>query len=92
MFLSDDEFISSNTTKSVRKHTNDKHTMSEDSGTNSESNDSESEVTWVTKPVTLINKCNNVPNTSNVDHYTHLNSSVEQMGSGGSLSFTFFRK
>ena len=89
MFLSDDEFISSNTTKSVRKHTNVKHTMSEDSGTNSESSDSESEVIWVSKPVTLPNNCNNVPNASSVDHNNHLNSSVEQMGSGGTLSFTF---
>ena len=89
MFLSDDEFISSNTTKSVWKHTNVKHTMSEDSGTNSESSDSESEVIWVSKPVTLPNNCNNVPNASSVDHNNHLNSSVEQMGSGGTLSFTF---
>ena len=63
--------------------------MSEESGKNSEYSDHESEVIWVSKPVTLPNKCNNVPNTSSVDHYTHLNSSVEQMVSGGSLSFTF---
>ena len=63
--------------------------MSEDSGTNSESSDSESEVIWVSKPVTLPNNCNNVPNASSVDHNNHLNSSVEQMGSGGTLSFTF---
>ena len=50
IFLSDVDFMSSNTTKSVRKHTNFKHAVSEDSGTNSESSDSESEVIWVTKP------------------------------------------
>ena len=64
MFLSDDEFISINTNKSVRKHKNVKHmslSMSEDSGTNSESSDSESEVIWISKPVTLPNNCNNVP-------------------------------
>ena len=90
MFLSDDDFMSRTTTKSDRKHINLKHTVSEDIETNSES--SESEVIWVTKPVTLQIKYNNVQNTSSVGHNTQRSSSVEQMGSGGSLSFTFYRE
>ena len=58
-------------------------------GTNSESSDSKSKVFWVTKQVTLQNKFNNVQNTSSVDNNTHLSCSVEEMGSGFSLSFPF---
>ena len=61
----------------VIENINVKHTVSEDIETNSES--SESEVIWVTKPVTLQIKYNNVQNTSSVGHNTQRNSSVEQM-------------